>query len=135
MPFFRNSWVLLAAFILYCPGTLFAVESIQIVSDLQNCEPKAALSEKMEQQKWRVIPYQTDQLSGHMLAAASFIQALFHNQHDRTWGYKRSISWNTADQSRSNGQMEYHYLSQLFTSRKGSRDCLGKSSKIFKDQK
>ena len=75
MPFFCNSWVLLAAFILYFPGTLFAVESIQIVSDLQNCEPKAALSAKMEQQKWRGIPYQTDQLSGHILAAASFIQA------------------------------------------------------------
>ena len=75
MPYFRNSWVLLVAFILYFPRTLFAVESIHIVSDLQNCEPKAALSAKMERQKWRVIPYQTDQLSGHMLAAASFIQA------------------------------------------------------------
>ena len=50
-------------------------DSSIVVSDFRDCEPEAALSSRMEQQKWRVLSYESQEVSGHMLAAASFINA------------------------------------------------------------
>jgi hypothetical protein len=45
------------------------------ISDLSKCEPKAALSERMERGKWRLLTYKTPEVSGTMVKAASFIDA------------------------------------------------------------
>jgi len=48
---------------------------MKYVSDMRRCVPTSALSEQREQGRWQLISYQTDELSGTMIGAASFINA------------------------------------------------------------
>lgn len=45
------------------------------VSDLRRCVPASALSEHRGQGRWQLTPYETDEVSGTMIGAASFINA------------------------------------------------------------
>jgi hypothetical protein len=46
-----------------------------IISDMGRCTPKASLSDSIQPAKWRLLPYQTADIKGVMLAAGSFINA------------------------------------------------------------
>ena len=52
-----------------------ATVSAEIISDLSQCQPATALSEHVEQGKWRIVTFETEKIRGKMLTAASFIEA------------------------------------------------------------
>ena len=45
------------------------------LSDMSRCRPDSALAEKLEKGRWMLIPYETDEVSGTMIVAQSFIKA------------------------------------------------------------
>ncbi len=45
------------------------------VTQMDRCQPQAALSDRMEQHKWQVISYKTKKLKGNMVGAISMINA------------------------------------------------------------
>ncbi|MDO8686391.1 MAG: hypothetical protein Q7J78_06965, partial [Clostridiales bacterium] len=45
------------------------------LSDMSRCRPDSALAEKLEKGRWMLIPYETDEVSGTMIGAQSFIKA------------------------------------------------------------
>ena len=45
------------------------------LSDMSKCSPASALSDRMDQGKWRLIEYASDTVTGTMLTAPSFIEA------------------------------------------------------------
>ncbi|MDO8685842.1 MAG: hypothetical protein Q7J78_04130 [Clostridiales bacterium] len=45
------------------------------LSDMSRCRPDSALAEKLEKGRWMLIPYETDEVSGTMIVAESFINA------------------------------------------------------------
>ena len=50
------------------PAERFAADPIYL-TDLENCQPESALSERSRRGGWRLLPYQTDLVSGTMLVA------------------------------------------------------------------
>lgn len=68
----------LALFLFLCSAPLAfgqAAEKAIIISDMSRCTPKAALSDTTQPGKWRLLPYQTADIKGVMIAAGSFINA------------------------------------------------------------
>ncbi|MCK5381481.1 MAG: hypothetical protein KAJ81_08420, partial [Candidatus Latescibacteria bacterium] len=45
------------------------------LSDMSQCKPASALSEKQEKGHWTLIPYETEEVSGTLVSALSFITA------------------------------------------------------------
>ncbi|MCK5732656.1 MAG: hypothetical protein KAI38_00605, partial [Candidatus Latescibacteria bacterium] len=45
------------------------------LSDMSQCKPASALSEKQEKGHWTLIPYETEEVSGTFVSALSFITA------------------------------------------------------------
>ena len=45
------------------------------LSDMSRCQPGSALAGKLEKEHWMLIPYETDEVSGTMIVAQSFINA------------------------------------------------------------
>ena len=54
-----------------------ATEELQAIylSDMTLCEPAEKLSTTLQPDKWRLIPYGTNIVSGTLLGAASFVEA------------------------------------------------------------
>ena len=45
------------------------------LSDMSRCRPDSALAEKLEKERWMLIPYEMDEVCGTMIVAQSFIKA------------------------------------------------------------
>ncbi|HJN17990.1 MAG TPA: family 10 glycosylhydrolase [Armatimonadota bacterium] len=61
-----------------CLGTRSVAQEgtpVRFISDMSQCRPAKALSEDARQGRWRLLPYETDEVSGTMIGAASFIDA------------------------------------------------------------
>jgi len=46
-----------------------------LLSDMSQCQPGMALSRKLEKEHWQLITYETSEVSGTIVGAASFIKA------------------------------------------------------------
>ncbi|MDE0504443.1 MAG: hypothetical protein OXI86_10215, partial [Candidatus Poribacteria bacterium] len=54
-----------------------SVESpvVRYITQMDACQPRGALSDRMEQGKWQLITYETEELKGVMIGALSIINA------------------------------------------------------------
>jgi hypothetical protein len=71
----RMSFTLLLILALVRASAAQADGNAVYLSDLGKCEPKAALSDRMEPGTWRLLTYKTPEVSGVMVKAASVIDA------------------------------------------------------------
>jgi len=49
--------------------------TVNYLADMTRCLPASALSHEYEQGRWQLLPYETDEVGGTMIGAASFIDA------------------------------------------------------------